>query len=93
VTLSAEEDREPVADYQCLRHELQAFDPALAERPEIVVLSQGDLTEVREAFGELEQRFAEIGVKLRMISAVTGDGIDQLKEDLAEILRTSAAEL
>ncbi len=87
VTLAHEEDREPLGDYRALREELERFDPALAERPELVVLSQGDRTDVREAHASLAADFQEEeGITLGMISAVTGEGIPELLEALARIV-------
>jgi GTP-binding protein len=92
VTLDPDPEREPFADYLVLREELTRFDPNLAKRPEVVVLSQSDRTDVREAYDELAKRFREeLGVELGLISAVTGDGIPQLLEQLAQLLRPEAA--
>jgi GTP-binding protein len=87
VTLDAGEGREPLADYRALRRELRTFSPELAERPEVVALSKSDLTDVREAYPALEKRFAVAGIKLRLISAATHDGIEALVRDLYRITR------
>ncbi|MCC6214308.1 MAG: GTPase ObgE [Polyangiaceae bacterium] len=84
VTVSDEPGREPVADYQALRLELARFDPGLARRPEVVALSQADLPHVRAAYPDLRARFAELGVQLRLVSAATHEGLDDLVQELAE---------
>jgi GTPase len=85
VTLSIEPGREPLNDYAVVRKELEAYKPELLERPEIVVLSQADLPEVREAYPELKQAFAERhGVQLFLVSAASHF---QLTELLLEIAR------
>lgn len=79
VTLSADPDRDPLKDYEIVRKELLQFNPTLAERPELVVLSQADLTEVREAWPSLKASFAErFGVELLIVSAATRWQLDEL---------------
>jgi GTP-binding protein len=93
VSLDAGEDREPLADYRALRKELEQFSPELALRPEIVALSKADITEVREAYEALAQRFwDEERVKLRLVSAATRTGIDELLRDLYRIVQGEASE-
>jgi GTPase len=85
VTLSYEPGRNPLHDYQVVRRELEAFKPELAQRPEIVVLSQADLPEVRDAYPELKEAFAQHGVELHIVSAASHW---QLPELLTLISRT-----
>ncbi|HSC87809.1 MAG TPA: GTPase ObgE [Polyangiaceae bacterium] len=88
VTLDYDEEREPLADYDAVRQELEKFDAELAQRPEIVCLSKADVTEVREAYEELRAKFAERGIELHLISAATREGIKpviaQLRDRLAD---------
>ena len=50
-------------------------DPALGDRPEIVVMSKSELPSAPEARAALE---AEIGRAVIGVSAVTGQGLDAL---------------
>lgn len=76
VTFDPTEGREPLADYDALRLELEKFDPELAKRPELVVLSKSDIPEVREAYEDLKKTFAKKRkVDLHIVSAATGDGV------------------
>jgi GTP-binding protein len=75
VSLDADEDRDPVADYQVIRRELEQFDPELAKRPEIVVLTKLDLTEVQEQAEDLRAQFAELGVELLTMSCASREGV------------------
>jgi GTP-binding protein len=87
VTLTADPNRNPISDYEVVRAELEHFSPALLQRPEIVVLSQADLPEVREAWPELREQFSErFGVELHVVSSAT-------RFRLAELLTTIAARL
>jgi GTP-binding protein len=70
-----------------LRKELHQYDPKLAERPELVVLSQADRTEVREAYPELKEAFKErFGVDLLLVSAASRFQLDDLLQDIARRL-------
>ncbi|MCC6527220.1 MAG: GTPase ObgE [Polyangiaceae bacterium] len=91
VTLDPGEGREPVADYRALRRELTAFDPALAERPELVALSKADLPEVREAYPELRARFrAELGIELWLLSSADRTGVREIVNELVQLVRGRA---
>jgi GTPase len=89
VTVTLEPDRDPVKDYDVLRRELERFDPALAERDEIVALTKADLPEVREAYPELRRRFADKGVALCLVSSATREGVDELLKALLERVAAS----
>ncbi|HKQ68047.1 MAG TPA: GTPase ObgE [Polyangiaceae bacterium] len=78
VSLDPSEGRDPVADYTALRKELTRFDPELASRPEIVALSKGDLTDVREAYPALKAKFKRKNVTLHLLSAPTKQGTKEL---------------
>jgi GTP-binding protein len=79
VTLPTTLDEDPLSNYRALREELRRFDPELAARPELVVLTKFDLPEVRAAYEELEERFArEHGKELYALSSATRHGIPEL---------------
>jgi GTP-binding protein len=90
VTLDPAEDRDPIADYDVLQRELAAFDPELAERPQIVAMTKADLPEVREAYPDARKRFAKKGVDLRLVSAATGEGVRDLLVDLYRLVTGKA---
>ena len=74
--------RDPLADYETIIHELEAFDATLAAKPQIVVANKLDLAETRDGFSELRARFAARGLKLHGISAATGEGVTALIRDV-----------
>ncbi len=86
VSLDPNEGRNPLSDYETIRNELIRFDPELAARREIVVLSKADLTEVREEYESLRTEFAEHGVELWLMSAATRDGIANVLEQMRKAL-------
>ncbi|HXQ22982.1 MAG TPA: GTPase ObgE [Candidatus Acidoferrales bacterium] len=83
--------RDPLADYETINHELQAFDAALAAKPQIVVANKLDLVEARERYPETRRRFAERGVELWGISAATGEGVAALMREVGRRWRALRA--
>ena len=87
VTIDVDPARSPVSDYEVVRNELVQFNPELAQRPELVVLSQADRPEVRDAYPELKQAFAErFGVELLLVSAATHFQLDELLRTISQRL-------
>ena len=87
VTLSPDPARNPLSDYEIVRAELLRYNPKLAERPELVVLSQADLPDVRDAWPGLKAAFAErFGVDLLIVSAATHWQLDELRSTIAQRL-------
>lgn len=92
LTLDYDEARNPLDDYETLRRELARFSPELAERPEIVALSKGDITEVAEAYPDLQREFQARGVELHLLSAATHTGISALIEKIRSRLQEASPE-
>jgi len=89
--LRGDPDRSPVTDYRALRHEIEAYDPALAERREIVCLSKGDLVNDPDERSRIEAELESRGVTPRWISAATGEGLRELVESLQTVLNEISA--
>ncbi|HJZ84000.1 MAG TPA: GTPase ObgE [Polyangia bacterium] len=90
VEISPDAGREPERDFDLLNAELRAYDPRLAERPQVVALNKIDLPDVRALFPEVQDRFARRGIALYALSAVTGEGVAELLEQLWRIGVSSA---
>jgi GTP-binding protein len=88
ICISDEPGRSPVADYQALRQELAAFDEDLARRPEIVAMTQADRPEVVEAHAAAVPEFAKLGIELRLVSAASHAGLEDLMRELFERLES-----
>lgn len=92
LTVDPSEGRDPASDYRVLMGELEHFDPELAQRPMIVAMSQGDRLDVKEAFPAAERALAKLGVKLRLVSAMSGDGVRELVRDLHRLVHEGPEE-
>ena len=66
---------DPLENYRQIREELRLHDPALIERPEIVVVSKAELPGSAEIAAQLQQ---ELDRPVLLISAVTGKGLPQM---------------
>ena len=72
------EDRDPVQDYHTINAELAAYASELAERPQIVVANKCDMPDTDVAVEVLREEVEKDGKRFFVISAVTGEGIEQL---------------
>ncbi|MCE5268789.1 MAG: GTPase ObgE [Planctomycetaceae bacterium] len=79
---------EPMANYRAIRAELETYDTQLGTRPEIVVVTKSDLPQAKE----LRDRLAEsLGSEVLLISAVTGQGLNELVGRIAQTLQGEPA--
>lgn len=74
---ASEEERDPVADYRGILHELASFDPALAARSQIVVGNKIDIVD-EASVADARDRFRKVGVEMWPISVATGEGVQDL---------------
>ena len=81
---------EPMAQYRLLEAELGRYQQELLDRRRLVVLNKIDL--LAEEAGQLEAvlaEFAAAGITVLPISALTGEGIAELKELIADGLEAA----
>ena len=74
--------RDPLADFDTVMGELERYSPELATRPQVLVLNKADITEAREAAPVWAEEFAARGLKLRVMSAATGEGVREILDQL-----------
>ena len=79
--------KEATADYLTIRNELASYDPALTERPDIVVLNKIDAVDpevVEEAAAGLRAE----GIETVAVSALEGSGLESLLDRLATVVQS-----
>lgn len=76
----------PRRQLEVLLNELSLHGPALASRPRVVALSKAELLSA----GEIDE--LDLDDSTRVISAITGDGLDELMYEVAEIVGQVKAE-
>ncbi len=64
--------------FDAINHELERHNPLLLEKPQMVVLSKADLTEVRDRIEQVRAFFEQRGYRILVVSAVTGLGVREL---------------
>jgi GTP-binding protein len=77
----------PEQNYRAIRRELELFNPALAAKPELVVLTKLDLSDSDTA----DRLSQEIGRPVLGISAVTGRGLAELVERMYQSAKLAEA--
>ena len=86
VDVSHEPDRHPVTDYRTLLGELEKYEPTMLEKPRVLVLAKADLPDTEAAVEDLRALAAEEDIPFFVVSAVRGDGLDELAYALQAIV-------
>jgi GTP-binding protein len=85
--------RDPLDDYHAINRELAEYQPELAQRPQLVVLNKIDLPDAQANIERIRKNLPVAEHDLFCISAATGEGIDDLVNDVARRLRDLPAPL
>lgn len=86
------DERDPRTDFEAVNRELALFDEELSRKPRIVAANKVDLLPDRSTVEELETFFGVRGYRFCAISAVTGEGLERLKQMIVEGLAERRAE-
>ena len=95
IDVSQLNDRDPVQDYIKMNNEMGSFSNDLKNKPQIVVLSKTDIIQDEESINKIEDYFSNKGVDVFKISAITGDGLPALKDEIIknlELLKPESTE-
>ncbi len=90
VDAASTEGRDPIADIRAINKELQAYNPELMERPQIIAANKTDAIydDGEDPVEKLKAEFEPQGVKVYPISAVSGKGVKELLYAIYELLQT-----
>ena len=80
------EGDQPLADYQTLDNELRKYKDELATRQRLIILNKIDQINDQKILNDLTAKLKDKGFDVISISALTGQGIDSLKETLADMM-------
>lgn len=69
---------DPLGDFDAINQELSLFNPALADKPQLVVLNKLDLPEARAHWPQVEAHMQRLDLPVMAISAVTGENVQAL---------------
>jgi GTP-binding protein len=76
IDLSATDGRDPIEDYAQLNLELGHYNPILTDLPQLIALNKTDVLEAEANIARVQAYFDKR--KVFPISAITGDGVDEL---------------
>ncbi len=86
VDISGVEGRDPYDDYLKINEELKKYDKSLTKVKQIIVANKMDFYGAEEKLKEFKAKLGR-GKKVVPISAVNGEGIDNLKKVIIETLK------
>ena len=87
IDVSGLEGRKPVEDFHKINQELKKYSENLSKRKQIIVANKVDVMQDEEGLKELEKMAQQEKIELYKISAVTGQGLDELFERVAQVLK------
>ncbi len=77
---------DPLGDLDSINEELRLFNPRLAIKPQLVVLSKMDLPQARELWLLIEDELKSRGLPACSISAATGSGVREMVNQVLRLL-------
>lgn len=88
VDAAGTEGRDPIADIRAIMKELEAYDPKLLEKPQVIAANKMDAVygDENEIVQSLRQEFEKDGIRVFPISAVSGKGLKELLYHVQELL-------
>ena len=87
VDAASTEGRDPVDDIYKINKELEAYNPEIASRPQIIAANKIDcIFEDEDPVKRLKEEFEPKGIRVYPISAVSGKGIKELLYGIRELL-------
>lgn len=89
VDAAGTEGRDPVDDIYKINAELEAYNPDIAKRPQVIAANKIDAVyqEDEDPIARLKAEFEPRGMKVYPISGVTGEGIQELLYAVADRLK------
>lgn len=90
VDAAGTEGRDPVEDIKAINAELEAYNPELLTRPQVIAANKIDAiyNEEDSPIERLREEFVPLGIKVYPISGVSGKGIRELLYAVYELLKT-----
>jgi GTP-binding protein len=83
--------QDPLEDFRTLNSELEAYQPALSHKKQIVAINKIDVPGVRAKASRFIEPFRRLGYRLYLISANTGEGLDELVKAIGGILKPDSS--
>ena len=81
------EGDDPVENVRKINQELEAYNPELMKRPQVIEANKTDIPGSEENVERLKEAYEKEGFEVFPISAATNKGLDELLTKVAEILK------
>lgn len=81
------EGDDPVENVRKINQELEAYNPELMKRPQVIAANKTDIPGSEENVERLKEAYEKEGFEVFPISAATNQGLDELLTKVAEILK------
>lgn len=90
VDAASTEGRDPIADIYAIHKELQAYNPNLLKKPQVIAANKIDAIyeENNDILDKLKEEFEKQDIRVFPISAVSGKGLKELLYHVKELLDT-----
>ena len=88
VDAAGTEGRDPIADIKAINKELEAYNPELLKKPQVIAANKIDAIfgDENEIIASLKAEFEKDGIKVFPISAVSGKGLKELLYEVKNLL-------
>ena len=95
VDAAGTEGRDPIQDIYAINKELEAYNPDIAKRPQVIAANKIDAIFDPEsnAIEAIKAEFEPKGIKVYPISAVSGEGLKELLYHVYEMLQNIGEEI
>ena len=95
VDAAGTEGRDPIADIYAINKELEAYNPEIASRPQVIAANKMDAIyeeDQEAALKAIREEFEPKGMKVFPISAVSGQGLSELLFEVSRMLENIGEE-
>lgn len=87
IDVAGTEGRDPVEDFYKINNELASYSEKLSKKLQVIAANKVDVMQDEENYKKLEKVAKQKGYEIFKISAVTGDGLNELFNRVAELLK------
>ena len=91
IDMAAVDGRDPLRAFHQLNHELAAYSPALARKPQLVVSNKMDLPQAAAHARAFQRAMQRASTPIFLISCATGRGIPELLQAIWRVLSTASS--
>jgi GTP-binding protein len=86
IDLSTVPSEDPLSPYRTVNQELALFSPSLGQEAQVIVLNKADKPGTRAVAARLRNALESLNPDVWVISAITGEGLEQLRDHLAMLV-------